>query len=201
MTGALVLLVLLLGGGAYGAWWYNQQQYYVGVQNGYVAIFRGTNQSLAGISLSSLLTRSTLKVSQLGTTDQSTISQTISKSSLSDAKALIDGLQTEADQCQRSGRRWRPGRPSPSRTTPRWPGTRRPRPSRSPRSRRPTNPGRCPATPDAASCAPASAFGIPASALPGPATPAAPATTPTVKPLGEPDRDGPAKKSSTPAAG
>ncbi len=66
MTGALVLLVLLLGGGAYGAWWYNQQQYYVGVQDGYVAIFRGTNQSLAGISLSSLLTRSTLKVSQLG---------------------------------------------------------------------------------------------------------------------------------------
>ena len=56
MTGALVLLVILLAGGAYGAWWYNQQQYYVGVHDGYVAIFRGTNQSVAGVSLSSLLT-------------------------------------------------------------------------------------------------------------------------------------------------
>ena len=55
VTGALALLVILLGGGAYGAWWYNQQQYYVGVHDGYVAIFRGTNQSVAGVSLSSLL--------------------------------------------------------------------------------------------------------------------------------------------------
>ena len=100
MTGALVLLVLLLGGGAYGAWWYNQQQYYVGVQDGYVAVFQGTNQSLAGMSLSKLLTRSTLKVSQLGLTDQNSLTQTISKSSLGDATTLIDGLQTEANQCQ-----------------------------------------------------------------------------------------------------
>ena len=99
VTGALVLLLILLGGGAYGAWWYNQQQYYVGVHDGYVAIFRGTNQSVAGVSLSSLLTPSTLKVSQLGTNDQSTISQTIAKGSVSDAKALITQLQSGADQC------------------------------------------------------------------------------------------------------
>ena len=99
MTGALVLLVILLGGGAYGAWWYNQQQYYVGVHDGYVAIFRGTNQSVAGISLSSLLTPSTLKVSQLGTNDQGTISQTISKGSVADAEALITQLQSGVDQC------------------------------------------------------------------------------------------------------
>ena len=51
MTAALVLfvpLVLLVGGGGYGFWRYNQSQYYVGVdQDGYVAIFRGTDQVLA----------------------------------------------------------------------------------------------------------------------------------------------------------
>ena len=67
MTGALVLLVLLVGGGLYGFYRYNQGQYYVGVQSGYVAIFRGTNESLAGISMSSLLQRSTLPVSELRT--------------------------------------------------------------------------------------------------------------------------------------
>ena len=96
-----MLLVLLLGGGAYGAWWYNQQQYYVGVQDGYVAIFQGTNQSVAGMSLSKLLTRSTLQVSQLGLNDQGTLAQTISKGSVNDAKALIDTLQAHPTSCHR----------------------------------------------------------------------------------------------------
>ena len=122
VTGALVLLVILLGGGAYGAWWYNQQQYYVGVHDGYVAIFRGTNQSVAGISLSSLLTPSTVKFSQLGTNDQGTISQTISKGSVADAEALITQLSGRSEAVPaRSGRRWQRGRPRPSSTRPSWP--------------------------------------------------------------------------------
>ena len=68
-----------------------------GVQDGYVAVFQGTNQSLAGMSLSKLLTRSTLQVSQLGLNDQNTLAQTISKSSVTDAKNLIDGLQNQVD--------------------------------------------------------------------------------------------------------
>jgi PPM family protein phosphatase len=101
VTGAFALLVLLLGGGAYGFWRYNQSQYYVGVSaDGFVSIFQGTNQSLAGISMSTLRSKSPLKASMLTADDQSTLQQTISAGSMSDAQQRINQLQTEASDCQ-----------------------------------------------------------------------------------------------------
>ena len=206
VTGALVLLVILLGGGAYGAWWYNQQQYYVGIHAGYVAIFRGTNQSVAGISLSSLLTPSTLKVSQLGTNDQGTISQTISKGSVADAEALITQLQSGVDQChgqwtaltawQTQSVKYQADKAAAARS----------KAKVKPKVPASDNPGPMPAVPDTASCAPAAAFGIPASALPaqagGSAASATPSTTPTPTPTPHPSvtPTASAKKSATPRA-
>jgi serine/threonine protein phosphatase PrpC len=203
VTTSLVLLVLLLGGGAYGAWWYNQRQYYVGVQNAHVAIFRGTNQSLAGVNLSSLLTQSTLPVSQLGTTDQGTLANTISKSSLNDAKSLINTLQAGVNQCHAQWTAlaaWRTkdvkylgelarARASKAKVKPTVPAA--------------DNPGPLPPTPEAADCAPSTAFGIPASALPGPTATAPPTTTPasSPKPSATPSAKGTPKKSPTPRAG
>jgi protein phosphatase len=200
VTGALVLLVVLLGGGAYGAWWYNQQQYYVGVQDGYVAVFQGTNQSLAGMSLSKLLTRSALKVSQLGLTDQNSLTQTISKSSLGDATTLIDGLQTEANACQKQ---WAALATWQAKTVSYNAAVAKDKASKAkPKPTVPASdaPGPMPATPDPDSCAPSSAYGIPASALPG-SQPVAPATTPTVKPSVTPTPSATVKKSPTSAAG
>jgi PPM family protein phosphatase len=200
VTGALVLLVLLLGGGAYGAWWYNQQQYYVGVQDGYVAVFQGTNQSLAGMSLSKLLTRSTLPVSQLGLTDQNTLTQTISKSSVTDATTLIDGLQAQVNQCHQQ---WTALATWQAKTVSYNAAVAKDKASKAkPKPTVPASeaPGPQPATPDPDSCATASAFGIPASTLPG-SQPVAPATTPTVKPSVTPTPTITAKRSSTPAAG
>ncbi|MGH3281417.1 MAG: hypothetical protein ACRDNW_20085, partial [Trebonia sp.] len=103
VTGALGLLVLLLAGGAYGFWRYNQSQYYVSVSsNGFVSIFRGTNQSLAGISMSSLQSESTLKASLLTSGDQATLKQTISADSLNDAMQRIDQLQAGVNNCQQT---------------------------------------------------------------------------------------------------
>jgi protein phosphatase len=100
VTAALVLLVLLVGGGLLVFWRSNQNQFYVGVQNGYVTVFRGTNQSVAGISLSSVYQPSTLKVSQLGGDDQAGVTQTISKNSVADAQTLIDQIQGRVNQCK-----------------------------------------------------------------------------------------------------
>jgi PPM family protein phosphatase len=199
VTTSLVLLVLLLGGGAYGAWWYNEQQYYVGAQNGYVAIFRGTNQSLAGINLSSLLTRSTLPVAQLGPTDQGTLAGTISKSSLTDAESLIDTLNTEVRNCRTEWTAlatWQAksvkyhndlvaaAAASKGKVKHKVPAS--------------ENPGTMPPTPEAADCAQAAEFGIKPSQLPGAATTTTPPPTATPTTTATPRSSGKAKPTTSP---
>jgi serine/threonine protein phosphatase PrpC len=201
VSGTLVLLVVLLGGGFYGFWRYNQGQYYVGVtSDGYVAIFRGTDQNLAGISLSSLLTRSTLKASMLTTSDQATLQQTISASSVSDAQQRIDQLQGQADQCRQTYE-----------TLAKWQTEDLAYQSYlTAKQQAAKNHTKAPAVvnspgamqtqmPDADECAPSTAFGIPASALP-PAGATAPAVTPTAtpKPTGTPSGKATPTASATP---
>jgi PPM family protein phosphatase len=191
VTGALALLVLLVGGGLYGAWQYNQHQYYVGVKDGYVAIFRGSNQSLAGINLSSLVTRSTLRVSELRGSDQATLNQTISQGSVNDAMLLIDRLQTNADQCRTA---WQGLATWQARNTAYQQALTHNRTSKK-KVPVPANPGLQPAKPTSADCAPSTAFGIPATALPN-GQPVTVAPTPTTSPSKSPT----ATRSTTPTA-
>jgi PPM family protein phosphatase len=183
VSGALVLLVVLVGGGLYGFWRYNQGQYYVGVtSDGYVAVFRGTDQSLAGISLSSLVTKSTLKASMLTSSDQATLQQTVSASSVTDAKQRIDQLQGEATQCRQTYvelATWQTEDLAyksyeAAKTQAAKNHTKAPAVVNSPGAMQTQ-------MPDANQCAPSTAFGIPASALP-PAGATAPAAAPTSTP-------------------
>jgi len=194
VTAALVLLVLLLGGGGYGFWRYNQSQYYVGVdQNGYVSIFRGTNQSLAGISLSSLVQRSPLKADELRSSDQATLSQTITQSSVKDAQTLVTQLEAQVNNCKQQ---WQ--------LVAAWPAkeaayrayqtavTNAAKSKSKVKVPVVANPGPQPNAPDAANCASAAALGVtmPASQ---------PATSPTTQPTPAPTASN-AKSSATPTA-
>jgi PPM family protein phosphatase len=191
VSAALGLLVLLVAGGGYGFWRYNQSQYYVGEENGFVAIFRGTNQNLAGISMSSLVQRTTLSVSQLTTGDQATVSQTISQASVTSAHQVIESLAAHANNCQLQWQAlaiWQgknvkylaevaaAGAKAKTKVPPQ------------------DNPGMEP-TPADPDCAPAAAFGIPASALPT----AQPSATPSSTPSSTPSRT-PASPSRTPSS-
>jgi serine/threonine protein phosphatase PrpC len=200
VTASLVLLVLLLGGGGYGFWQYNQSQYYVGVdQNGYVAIFRGTNQNVAGISLSSLVQRSTLKVSELRSTDQTTLTQTITQGSVNNGQQLIDQLQSQVDQCQLQ---WQAVAAWPAKNA-----TYRTEVANAAKSKgkikvpASANPGPQPDAPDAANCAPAAALGITVPA----STSTAPTSHPTstassARPTTSPTATSSARASATPRA-
>jgi protein phosphatase len=188
VTTALVLLVLLVGGGGYGFWRYNQSQYYVGLSNGYVAIFRGTDQSMAGINLSSLVTRSTLQASTLRSSDQAGLAQTIAQGSQSSATLLIDQLQGEADRCQQEWQAlaaWQVKNLQYQAAV-----------AKAAKAKAKTRPkdtvGPMPTAPNAADCAASTAFGIPGSALPS--------QTSTTSPTPAPSASSSAKPSAKPSA-
>ena len=101
VTSALVILVLLVVGGAYAGWRYTQSQYYVGEDGGKVVIFRGINQSAAGIKLYSVVQRFNIPVASLPSMDASTVRATItSDSGLRGAQASVRTIQADYQKCQ-----------------------------------------------------------------------------------------------------
>jgi serine/threonine protein phosphatase PrpC len=185
VTTLLVVLVLLIGGGLYGGWRYVQGQYFVGVQNNNVAIFRGVNQNLLGISLSSPVQRTSLPINQVVPSNQNMIRQTIAASSLSDAQSLVGQIQSAVNDCRGKYEdlaTWQSQETSYQRALAAYNAMKK-KPKNPPSG----NPGPQPAWPDQADCAPPAAFGIPASALPptsqATTTPAtSPSTTPSPAP-------------------
>ena len=94
-----LLALIVLGGGAYAAYDWVQRQYYVGVEDGNVAIFRGVSQDLGPIRLSSVEERSSIQTADLPDFYRNRVENTVSTSTLSDAHELVDSLRTEAVRC------------------------------------------------------------------------------------------------------
>jgi PPM family protein phosphatase len=179
VTTLLVVLVLFILGGLYGGWRYIQGQYYIGVQNGNVAIFRGVNQSLAGISLSSLVQRyDNLPVAQVVPSDQAMIHQTITESSLTAAQSLVGQIQSGVTSCHQKWQQlvnWNSADQRYQQELALYKAKKIKTPPKD-------NPGPQPSTPDITECASASAFGIPATALPTGQQPVtAPSTAPSAR--------------------
>ena len=176
VTTLLVVLVLFILGGLYGGWRYIQGQYFIGVQNGNVAIFRGVNQNVAGISLSSLVQRyDNLPVAQVVPSDQAMIHQTITESSLTAAQSLVGQIQSGVTSCQQKWQElvtWNSAYQRYQQELALYKAKQTKTPPKN-------NPGPQPATPDITECASASAFGIPATALP---TGQPPVTKPSTAP-------------------
>ena len=177
VTTLLVVLVLFIVGGLYGGWRYIQGQYYIGVQSGNVAIFRGVNQNLAGISLSSLVQRYDLPVAQVVPSDQGMIRQTITENNLTGAQNLVGQIQNGVTSCHQKWQAlvsWQTADHQYQQAVAQYNAKKTKTPPKN-------NPGPQPPTPDITECAPASAFGVPASALPGSQPITVPSTTPSSK--------------------
>ena len=102
VTTILVVLLVVIVGGGFAAWSYSQRQYYVGESSGQVVIFRGVNQKVAGISLSSVYRRTGIAIVQVTTDDRQQVLSTITATSLADASKIVSSIRQGAQNCQRA---------------------------------------------------------------------------------------------------
>ena len=93
VTTILVILVIVIVGGGYAAWRYTQSQYYVGTDGRQVIIYRGINQKVAGISLSSVYRATGIPLSQVPPNDKTAVQSTIISSSLADAQKTVSNIR------------------------------------------------------------------------------------------------------------
>jgi PPM family protein phosphatase len=93
VTTILIILVIVIVGGGYAGWRYTQSQYYVGTDGQQVIIYRGVNQKVLGMSLSSVYSRTGIKLSQVPSTDKPTVVSATAPGSLTDAQKTVASIR------------------------------------------------------------------------------------------------------------
>jgi serine/threonine protein phosphatase PrpC len=94
---AIILLVVAIAGGALLGYQWTQTRYFVGVNGSSVAIFQGVQQDLGPIKLSSVYEKTDVAVDDLRVYDRQQVEQTISATSLDDAKLIVERLHDAID--------------------------------------------------------------------------------------------------------
>jgi len=88
----IVVLAILAAGSLWGVYSYVESRYYLGVQNGKVAIYQGIKESFGGIGFSHLYLESEVSLSDLPDFQQDLILNSISADSLEDAKTKLEKI-------------------------------------------------------------------------------------------------------------
>jgi protein phosphatase len=96
-AGALLVVGLLVG--ALGFLWWLSSQWYVGSQTGYVAVFQGVPQSLAGLPLSRTTSQTALPLAVLPYYDQQQVERTIDAATEAEAQRIVTDLEAKAAAC------------------------------------------------------------------------------------------------------
>ncbi|MBA2416400.1 MAG: protein phosphatase, partial [Geodermatophilaceae bacterium] len=89
----LALVAVVLAGGIYTLWRVSQNQWYVGADGDQVAIFRGMDLSLAGLTLSEVQQTSDLRVADLTSFYRDQVRDGITASDEADADRILEGLR------------------------------------------------------------------------------------------------------------
>jgi len=168
VTTALLVLVAVIIGGGYIAWRWSQDQYYVAADTkGQVVIYRGINQRIAGISLSSPYQLTGIPMSQVPSNYQQTVKTAYATGGLPEVQQVVGNIRTAVKLCQQQYtalQNWVTAANAYAAEV-----------AQAKRQKKPTasipKPGPQPSGPTA-TCPPSQEFGIPASALvpagPGP---------------------------------
>ncbi|MGH3153331.1 MAG: PP2C family protein-serine/threonine phosphatase [Streptosporangiaceae bacterium] len=101
VTTSLVVLLAVIIGGGYIAWRWTQDQYYVAANSkGQVVIYRGINQKIAGVSLSSQYQLTTLRLDQVPSNYQQTVKTAYATGSLTQVQRTVDNINSAVKLCQ-----------------------------------------------------------------------------------------------------
>jgi len=112
----LILLLLLIGGGGFLGWRYIQGQYYVGTDGQQVVIFRGINEKIIGISLSSVYRKTGIPLDHVVANDrQQVVDASIPPSNLTKAESVVTGIRHDytCQQANASLADWVAHKPKP----------------------------------------------------------------------------------------
>jgi PPM family protein phosphatase len=93
VTTILVILLIVIVGGSYAAWRYTQSQYYVGTDGKQVVIYRGVNQKVLGMSLSSVYQKTGIPLAHVPPTDLGQVRSTTQPSSLASARKTVASIR------------------------------------------------------------------------------------------------------------
>jgi serine/threonine protein phosphatase PrpC len=166
VTSVLVLLVLIVGGGAVFGWIYVHDQYYISDQDNHVTLFRGVNQNLAGLSLSSQVqTFQSLPFNQLDSSDQTAVNG-YSPNTLAKANQTVTALEQGVSKCHGMYTALQAWQVKETAYTKQMTAYQTAVRNHVKNPKKPAAPPAEPAVPTSGQCAPSTAFGIPASALP-----------------------------------
>jgi PPM family protein phosphatase len=112
VTSILVILILLIAGGSFTAWRITQGQYFVGSDGQQVVIYRGVNQSVAGLTLSKAFVHTGIPISHV---QGSVLVLPTPSGTLTEARHTVQNIQ-RSYQCQQASQavaKWEANKPKP----------------------------------------------------------------------------------------
>ncbi|MBN9184756.1 MAG: serine/threonine-protein phosphatase, partial [Microbacterium sp.] len=92
----LLLVLALIAGLLFAAYSWTQTRYFVGADDDTVVIFRGIQQNIGPISLSSVYEDTDVPLDSLTEFDRQTVEGTINAGSLQEAEQIVSNLRTTA---------------------------------------------------------------------------------------------------------
>jgi PPM family protein phosphatase len=169
VTTSLVVLLAVIIGGGYIAWRWSQDQYYVAANSqGQVVIYRGINQRVAGISLSSPYELTKIPLAQVPSNYQQTVKTAYGTGSLAQVRQIVANVRSGVNQCRdqyQALQNWVAAGQAYNAYQAELAQAKHKKPPASVPGPPPPKPGPQPSS-AATTCPPSQEFGIPASALP-----------------------------------